>query len=97
MDLLIRGILIGLAGWRVAHLLVNEDGPALIFERLREWAGLKPGQVSGFFPTLFTCVYCMSVWTSTFMFALWFLSPEAVMLVASWAIALVVHRIAGEQ
>lgn len=39
MDLLQLLIFI-LATWRVASLLVNEDGPWFIFERLRTWSGI---------------------------------------------------------
>lgn len=93
LDLLVEAILLGLAGWRVANLLVNEDGPALIFERLRVMGGVKPGLVSGFTPTLFTCIFCMSVWTTTAMAVVWYFTPEPVMIIAAWAIALIVNKL----
>jgi hypothetical protein len=92
--MIIEVVLTGLAGWRLASLLVDEDGPGLIFESLRRAVGVKPGLVSGFIPSLFSCVYCMSVWTTSLMWLLWYVSPEAVSLIAAWAMALVVHRIA---
>lgn len=95
LTLLFKAFLLGLAGWRIGHMLVEEDGPALLFQRLREWAGVKPGLVSGFLPTLFNCIYCMSVWTTSLMWLVWLVCPEAVMLVAAWAVALVVHSAAG--
>lgn len=94
-DPLIEAILLGLAGWRIAHLLVEEEGPGLVFQRLREKVGLKPGPVSGFFPRLFSCVYCLSVWTTSVMYILWLVEPEAVMIIASWAVAVMVHSVAG--
>jgi hypothetical protein len=95
VDLLLKAVLLGLAGWRIGHMLVAEEGPALVFERLRVWAGVKPGIISGFLPTLFSCIYCMSVWTTSLMYLLWLVSPEAVMLVAAWSVALMVHSVAG--
>ena len=52
---LILGVL---SVWRVTHLLVAEDGPWNIFARLRRWVG------AGFFATLISCFYCLSLWVS---------------------------------
>lgn len=87
--------IIGLASWRVASMLVHEDGPALIFQKVRDAAGLKPGPVSGFFPTLFSCMYCMSVWTTIAAFLLYLLFPVLVMLIAAMSVSLIVHKLAG--
>jgi hypothetical protein len=35
------------------------------------------------------------VWTTSLMYLLWLVSPEAVMLVAAWSVALMVHSVAG--
>lgn len=87
-------VFIGFASWRIAHMLVDEEGPALIFERIREFVGAnKPGKVTGFLPTLFSCVYCMSVWTTMTLFLVWQVEPVAVMLIAAMSLALVVHSI----
>jgi len=66
-----------LAAWRLAHMLVNEDGPWAIFSRLRYWAGLRLVAVKGedgrvhvsrvAANTLaegLSCVWCVSVWTA---------------------------------
>ena len=34
-------IVLALATWRLANLLVNEDGPLYVFKRLREWVGIE--------------------------------------------------------
>lgn len=90
-------ILIGLASWRIASLLVNEDGPALVFDHLRAGVGLgrEPGEVSGFLPLLFSCIWCMSVWTTPLMYVVWLLEPRAVMIVAAMAVALIPEALHG--
>lgn len=46
-------VIIGLAAWRLAYMLVKEDGPFEVFVRLRKRAErLK----------LLECVYCVTVW-----------------------------------
>ena len=76
----------------MANLLVMEDGPGLVFEKLRNGLGVKPGRIEGFIPSVFSCVYCMSVWTTAFTFVLWFISPFIVMVIAAMSIALIVDH-----
>lgn len=55
-------MLVGLAAWRVSSLLLYEDGPWAAFARLRSAAGVeRSGEMTGL-ATLFSCVWCMSVW-----------------------------------
>lgn len=69
----VEAALAGLAGWRLASLLVQEDGPFAVFERLRllvgvdNNAGVSKGNVIA---GALSCVWCTSVWTSGAMFAL---------------------------
>ena len=69
--------LTALAAWRLASLLVNEDGPGAVFARLRRWAGIgyvvrqnADGQPEamrvsrGWLAEGLTCVWCVSVWTA---------------------------------
>jgi hypothetical protein len=83
-----------LAAWRVASLLVNEDGPGAIFARLRRWAGIgyvvqMDGQgqptsmrvAKGWLAEGLTCVWCVSVWAAA-AFVLLSLSPYAMPVVA---------------
>lgn len=67
-----------LATWRISSLLVNEDGPWFIFERLRTWSGIYYHTLSKnyhvdpdeyikvvpdkFLPQLLSCVWCCSIW-----------------------------------
>lgn len=45
-------VIIGLAAWRIAYLIVSEGGPRDLMKRVRERLG---------WPVL-QCVYCLSVW-----------------------------------
>lgn len=67
----------GLAAWRLAHMLVYEDGPYALLARLRKAVGLRAvvrrgaqGEIvtekAALTPwaELFACVWCMSVWTA---------------------------------
>jgi len=68
-------VLTALASWRMASLLVNEDGPGAVFARLRRWAGISyvvrqdgNGQpaamrvAKGGLAEGLTCIWCVSVW-----------------------------------
>ena len=90
-------ILIGLASWRMASLLVGEDGPGLIFDKLRTRVGANnPGKIEGFLPSVFSCIYCMSVWTTLFAaFLFWVIDPVVVMILAAMSVALIVNKFAG--
>ena len=68
-----------LASWRLAHLLVEEEGPYAIFSRFRRFAGMRvavmkqredaPPQTVRVPSTTWaqglTCVWCVTVWTAT--------------------------------
>lgn len=90
-----QALLIGLAGWRVAHLLVVEDGPFDIFEKIRQMVGIKSGEIDSFFGLLLSCMFCTTVWTCIFMYGLWLLSPTAVIVIAAMSIALMAEALNG--
>lgn len=52
-----------LAAWRTAHLLVSEDAPFRLMARVRARTTLGG---------LLTCIKCASVWTAALMLVLWF-------------------------
>lgn len=59
--------LLTLAAWRVTSLLVNEDGPADVFIRLRVKLGMRYDEynlpvATTFLAHLLSCVWCASVW-----------------------------------
>jgi len=50
-------LILGLATWRISHMVVWEDGPFDIFQKIvtftEKWRFTK---------SLFSCVWCLSVW-----------------------------------
>lgn len=67
--------------WRITSMLVNEDGPADIFARLRDWLGVRYGEVSQPYGTngvanALCCVWCTSIWVGWVM-ALIFVRHDA--------------------
>ena len=76
-------LIYGMAVWRISSLFVREDGPALIFRRIREKAGIThdaSGEVAIIPDTLragvLSCVWCASIWVSFFLTIFWLASPE---------------------
>lgn len=87
-------LLLGFAGWRVAYLLVYEDGPFDLVARLRRLAGVPlQGEARGFLPGLFSCVFCMSLWTVAGLTAVYALEPWIVVPVAAWGLALLLQSL----
>ncbi len=83
-------VLLGLATWRLSYMLVWEDGPGLIFFRLRQRVGIghdddrRPVMVpERFLPMLLSCTWCASVWVATGWVVLWMLLPGPGLLLAS--------------
>ena len=83
LDLLV----IALSAWRLAFMLVKEEGPFHIFERARARFALGG---------LLTCVYCASVWTAALSWGLLqtSLAPIIYILAAS-GLALMLQRYVG--
>lgn len=68
-------VVLALATWRIAHMLVKEDGPLDIFYKLHVAVGIvykEDGEVDeersskSFLSTVLQCVYCTSVWVGLF-------------------------------
>jgi hypothetical protein len=59
----------GLAVWRLSHALVKENGPLMVFARLRARLAARQKRSGGLFD-LISCVYCVSVWIGLIA-ALW--------------------------
>lgn len=79
----VRTMLLVVAIWRVSYMFVMEDGPWLIFDRLRRLRGTevtpnhelvrtRPG-------TAWSCINCMSIWVAMWLPFLW---PPLVAIIA---------------
>lgn len=81
-----------LATWRASSLLVYEDGPFEVFERLREYAGVVYDERSQRTGTTelargLTCLWCVSVWVGLGWAALFVLSERFVWLALPLALS----------
>jgi hypothetical protein len=88
----------GLAGWRIASLMVSEDGPFSVFARVRAWAGVPnvgPQLPRPFVGGVLSCLWCASVWTSACAWLTWeYLAHWPVAMMAAAAVAIVAERCA---
>lgn len=98
--------LLGLATWRLSYMLVHEDGPGLVFFRLRRRIGIGHDEnrhawmvPERFLPMLLSCIWCTSVWVSAGWVLLYILLPAvALPLAAVFAvssIAIGAHKFLG--
>ncbi|MCI0606653.1 DUF1360 domain-containing protein [bacterium] len=72
----LKFVLASLATWRITHLLVNEDGPADIFYRLR----IRLGRVA--IGKLIDCFHCLSFWVAAPI--AFFVSQKPVIVLFTW-------------
>lgn len=93
-DLLVRVLVCGLCGWRLASLLVTEDGPFDVFRRIRLRFGLDEDTmlIDGFWMKLLSCVWCCSVWTTALAWLWWEVHPGIPGVFAAMSIALAAER-----
>ena len=86
MDLLIRLIVSAFAAFRLAEMLVIDDGPFEIFISLRGWFNASPDDPRLLRRTIangLMCVHCVGVWVS-FPLAFLMLPPGPLEFVAYW-------------
>jgi len=93
-DNLLEFMVLSLAAWRLAALLVYEAGPWDIFRRLRERIGIQhddSGQPAswpdGGLGRLFACVWCVSFWTTLVVCVILWVESYVVMVLAVWGAA----------
>ncbi len=88
-------VIVGLATWRIASLLVREEGPLDVFARLRSFAGVpQPGEIgpATFWSQLLGCVWCLSLWLAPLVWIVWATAPLAAAILAAAAVAILVDR-----
>lgn len=105
---LLNLLILALAAWRLAYMLVQESGPGHVLATLRKRLGVievevqtptgmhKERNATNWVGTLFTCVNCMSVWTAALCYGL-LLTPLApvVYVLAGSGLALWGHSYTG--
>jgi hypothetical protein len=104
---MIELIVNGLATWRISNMLVEEEGPYDIFERLRHRLGVQYLEDGAAYShnewgKLFTCVWCMSVWVGAIVFIVstltgvaWFGIPfalSALAIIINEAVSWLAHQ-----
>lgn len=87
-------ILFALAVWRVSYMLIEEEGPFFIFDRMRVAIGLRldaddkwivPFDLPGWrdsLASLFACIYCLSVWVALLFFLVYLIDVSIARAVA---------------
>jgi hypothetical protein len=79
---IIEFVVLGLATWRIASLLVDEPGPFRMFIRLRELVGITHDMddnvaviPDGFLPEMLSCLWCSSIWVGVVCVTIYMLFP----------------------
>lgn len=93
-NLLVRALVCGLGGMRLASLLVREDGPWDVFDRIRGRFQRPGGELRGIGKML-TCTACTSIWTTSALWAAWYVHPALAAIPAAWGLALMADSIWG--
>lgn len=94
---MLKYLRLALACWRLASLLVYEDGPGDVFARLRTRVGVqvdRDGTPYAMNPVgqAFICLWCMSVWTAAAALMLERFAPVMVDVLAISAAAIGYQR-----
>lgn len=86
-------LILTLATWRISSLLVNELGPANIFETIRHRIGVRYSE-SGIrygenvVAEAFVCAWCLSVWVGLILGLVWtFNGVVATMIAVPFALS----------
>lgn len=91
-EALLSIVVVAIAGWRITHFLVNEDGPFDFMDNIRTIFGVDWGYDSDhkwvsfvspdgpwwhlFFGGILNCFYCCSFWVAIVFFVLMVLFPN---------------------
>ena len=103
--MLIAILSLGLASWRIASLLVVEEGPFDILAKFRSFIGIRYDELSTPYGTnviadAFTCIWCASMWIAILFSIVYYIHAHfAIMLALPFAIstvAIIVEKIAKE-
>jgi len=96
--LVLQMITVGFAAWRISSMLVNEEGPWNLFGKIRRLVGIGVTENGieyhngGMLASLFSCVWCFSVWASPALWIVYLFAPAIVFVFASMTIAIMIDR-----
>lgn len=95
-------IIMVLATWRLASMLVYEEGPFDIFLKIRSLFGIthhEDGSVEKIpdntLAKLFTCIWCMTIWMGALVYLLWLVAPVLVWILGLSTGAIIIERVKG--
>lgn len=85
--------LLGLATWRLSHLLVEEAGPWDVALKIRHKAGIRFDEWSAPYAetmvgNMLLCIYCTSIWVGFGLALTYLFLPPLVWQVPAWTCAL---------
>lgn len=71
-------LIFGLAVWRASIIMTREEGPFMVFARLREFYAPdgKEWDDVGFLGKLLHCPYCLSFWVSLVIYLVYKINRE---------------------
>ncbi len=83
---------LGLASWRLAAFLIDDDGPFHLMSKFRQLIGIEETDfglnVPDWFPlNLYGCVSCMSLWTAILLWGVGYFQPMIVQILGIWGFA----------
>jgi len=100
MSVLVDLLVMSLATWRISSLLAEEDGPGEVFERLRQFAGVRydeEGYAYGlnWLADIWHCMWCISGPVAAAWTVLYLLAPIVAFYTALpfalWATAIIIN------
>ena len=97
LELLVQALIVGAASWRVASLFVQEEGPLGVFWRIRNRLGIDvdaiaPAGVRGFLHELFSCVWCLSVYTTPLVWLWYEAEPITATIAAAMTVVVLIQK-----
>ena len=84
-------LILALATWRTASILIHEEGPFHLFSRLRWWAGIHGEEIhDGLLAGILSCMWCCSMWVGAAWTLMLYVFPEvAIWLALPFAFSMV--------
>lgn len=81
----------------MTSIVVNENGPARIFARVRERAGVYQSGEQSSWAELFSCVWCMSVWVAPAVVFTFAVAPVVAYSFAASSLAIMLDKVSARK